>query len=132
MTNHVEVVFSMICTGITYLIGGADMAIYSLALFMAIDFITGVMVGYKTKTLTRDKSRDGLLKKATIILVLIVAVTLDRLLNNGMWVFRTLIAYFYICSEGLSILENSAKIGIPVPQKLVDALANIKTKGDGL
>ena len=63
-------------------------------------------------------------------MVLIVAVTLDRLINNGMWVFRTLIAYFYICSEGMSILENSAKIGIPVPQKLVDALANIKLKGD--
>jgi len=106
------------------------MAIYSLALFMGIDFLTGIMLAYKTKTLTREKSRDGLLKKATILMVLIVAVTLDRLINNGMWVFRTLIAYFYICSEGMSILENSAKIGIPVPQKLVDALANIKLKGD--
>ena len=128
MFKHVETVFALVGTGATYLFGGADTVLYSLALFMLLDFITGLIFGFKSKTLTKEKSRDGLLKKSTILIILIVAVILDRLLNNGMWVFRTLIAYFYICSEGLSILENSANIGVPIPTQLVDALENIKSK----
>ena len=58
--------------------------------------------------------------------MLIVAVALDRLLGNGNWLFRTLVAYFYIANEGLSILENCGTLGLPVPQKILDALAQLK------
>ena len=63
-----------------------------------------------------------------ILVVLIVAVCLDRLLNTGHWVFRTLVAYFYIANEGLSLIENCAALGAPVPQQIVDALSQLKEK----
>ena len=61
-----------------------------------------------------------------ILTVLIVAVMLDRLLNNGTWVFRTVICYFYIANEGISLLENGAALGLPIPEKLKDALIQLR------
>lgn len=59
-------------------------------------------------------------------LKIIVAVMLDRLLNTGTWVFRTLVCYFYIANEGISLLENCAGLGLPIPSKIKDALAQLK------
>lgn len=67
-----------------------------------------------------------MLKKAVIFVVLILAVSLDRLLNTGGWVFRTLVCYFYIANEGISILENCACLGVPIPQQITDALIQLK------
>lgn len=61
-----------------------------------------------------------------IFIVLIVVVMLDRLLNTGTWVFRTLICYFHISNEGISLLENGAALGAPIPDKLKDALVQLK------
>ena len=70
----------------------------------------------------------GLSKKFLIILILIGAVELDRLMSNGTWVFRTLVCYFYIANEGISLLENAGNLGLPVPEKLKAALAQLKDK----
>ena len=70
----------------------------------------------------------GLSKKFLIILILIGAVALDRLMSNGIWVFRTLVCYFYIANEGISLLENAGNLGLPVPEKLKAALAQLKDK----
>ena len=80
------------------------------------------------KNLNSHTSFIGILRKATIIIVLIVAVLLDRLMNGGTWVFRTLVCYFYIGNEAISLLENATKIGIPIPKKLVKALEQLKKK----
>lgn len=63
-------------------------------------------------------------------MVLIVAVLLDRLLNEGTWVFRTLVSYFYIANEGISILENCGKCGIPLPERLLNIFEQLKKKGE--
>ena len=60
-----------------------------------------------------------------IIIILILAVLLDRLLGQG-WIFRTLVIYFYIAMEGISILENSTRLGVPFPQKLKDILVQLR------
>ncbi|MCX0377964.1 phage holin family protein, partial [Clostridium perfringens] len=61
-----------------------------------------------------------------IFTILIVAVMLDRLLNTGNWIFRTLVCYFYIANEGISIIENASELGVPVPSKLKNALIQLK------
>ena len=58
--------------------------------------------------------------------VFIVAVLLDRLLNTGTWVFRTIVCYFYIANEGISLLENCAGLGLPVPESIQNALVQLK------
>ena len=93
---------------------------------MVLDYLTGVIRGYINKELSSDVGLRGIARKAVIFIVLIVAVALDRLLSTGNWVFRTLVCYFYIANEGLSLIENCGSLGLPIPDKLKEALAQLK------
>lgn len=128
MENVFNTVVAAIATYLTYLFGGWDTAIIVLIGFMVLDYITGVIYAYLTKTLSSEVGLKGLSKKFLIILVLIGAVMLDRLVGNGTWVFRTLVCYFYIANEGISLLENAGNLGLPIPNKLKEALEQLKTK----
>lgn len=131
MKEYINATVAAIGTGLTYIFGGWDTVIIVLVIFMALDYLTGVMAAIANKELNSNVGFKGLFKKVTILIVLIVAVLLDRLLNSDTWVFRTLVAYFYIANEAISLLENSARMGLPVPQKLLDILAQLKKKGEG-
>ncbi|MEW9096399.1 MAG: phage holin family protein [Clostridiaceae bacterium] len=113
-------------TFFTYLCGFWDTALIVLISFMILDYITGILGGMVYKDLSSEVGFKGLLRKFTIMVVLIVAVLLDRLLNDGTWVFRTLVCYFYIANEGISILENAGRLGLPLPEKLLEALSQLK------
>ena len=125
-------IFSTIvaCIGslLAYLFGVWDTSLEVLILFIALDYITGVWGACVLKRVSSIIGINGIFKKITILIVLIMAVLLDRLINNGTWAFRTLVCYFYIANEGISILENAVIIGIPVPNKLVNVLKNLKNK----
>lgn len=131
MKEYFSAFVAALGTVLTYIFGGWDTVLIILVLFMGLDYLTGVIAAIYNKTLSSDIGFKGLLKKFTVLIVLIVAVLLDRLLNSGAWVFRTLVAYFYIANEAISLLENSARMGLPVPQKLLDILAQLKKKGEG-
>ena len=113
-------------TCFTWLFGTWDTAIGILVLFMVLDYLTGVIRGYVNKELSSDVGLKGIARKAVIFIVLLTAVALDRLMNTGSWVFRTLVCYFYIANEGLSLIENCGALGLPIPDKLKDALAQLK------
>ena len=115
-----------VATALTWLIGAWDTALIVLVLFMAIDYITGVIRAYINKSLSSSVGLIGIARKSLIFIVLIVSVLLDRLLNSETWVFRTLVAYFYIANEGISLLENCVGLGLPIPQRLKDALEQLK------
>lgn len=119
---------AIVGTWITWLLGSWDTALVVLITFMCIDYISGVMKGWYKKELSSDVGLKGIARKFLIILVLIVAVSLDRLLNTGTWVFRTLACYFYIANEGLSILENAIVLGLPVPDALRAALIQLQER----
>lgn len=121
---------AVVATFLTYLFGGWDAAIGILIVFMILDYVTGVVVAYKNKTLNSEIGFKGLIKKSMILVVLIVAVMLDRLLNTGTWVFRTLVCYFYIANEGISLLENVSNLGVKIPQKLKDALEQLNNESE--
>lgn len=128
LLEYLKYIVAIIGTGFTWLFGAWDMALTILIVFMVLDYFTGVLKGYVNKELSSDIGLKGLARKAVILVVLIVAVCLDRLLNTGNWVFRTLVAYFYIANEGLSLIENCAALGAPVPSQITDALAQLKEK----
>jgi toxin secretion/phage lysis holin len=115
---------------LTYVFGGWDTCIMVLVGFIAVDYATGVISGIIQQKLNSHTGFRGLLRKCTILLVLIIAVLLDRLLNNSMWVFRTLTCYFYIANEGISIFENAGKCGIPLPKKLINTLEQLNKRGE--
>ncbi len=124
--NYIKVIVMALGTGVTWLLGTWDTAIVVLILFMALDYATGLLRAWINKEVSSDVGLMGIARKGLIFVVLIVAVMLDRLLNTGTWVFRTLVCYFYIANEGISLLENCAGLGLPIPEKIKDALAQLK------
>ena len=122
----IKIIITTMGTILTWLFGSWDTALIVLVCFMILDYITGVLRSYVNKTVSSDVGLKGIARKSVILIVLIVAVLLDRLLNAKTWVFRTLVAYFYISNEGISLLENCVRLGLPVPEKLKDALLQLK------
>jgi toxin secretion/phage lysis holin len=124
--NIFNTIIATIATGFTWIFGTWGLAIEVLITFMSLDYVTGLLRGYINKELSSDVGLKGIARKMVIFVVLIVAVMLDRLLNVDKWIFRTLVCYFYIANEGLSILENCATLGLPVPEQITNALKQLK------
>jgi len=124
--NIFKSVIATVGTSLTWLFGTWNTAIGVLVLFMVLDYLTGVIRGYVNKELSSSVGLKGIARKAVIFIVLIVAVALDRLSGTGTWVFRTLVCYFYIANEGLSLIENCGSLGLPIPAKIKDALVQLK------
>lgn len=110
---------------LTWLFGGWEVGLQILIAVMVLDYIMGLMCGYKGNKLNSKIGFAGLKKKFTILIILILAVLLDRLLGQE-WIFRTLVIYFYVAMEGLSILENAGKLDVPIPSRLKEALVQLK------
>lgn len=124
--NIFKSIVATIGTIFTWLFGTWDTALVVLVCFMVLDYCTGLLRGAINKELSSNVGLKGIARKAVIFVVLIVAVLLDRLLNTGNWVFRSLVAYFYIANEGISLLENCAQLGVPIPDKLKEMLVQLK------
>ena len=122
--NILHGIFVGLASTLTFLLGAFDTPLQILVTFIFIDYITGITRGYITKTLSSEIGSKGLVKKGSIFLVLIMAVSLDRLLGDKS-LLRTMVAYFYIFNEGISLLENLSQMGVPVPSKLKDALTKV-------
>ena len=118
--NLAKIGLAMIWTSwislILYLIGGFDILFKALLIMMALDYITGVAKGYKEKNMNSKRAYKGFWKKF-IILVIIVGATQMDIILQGMGI-RTLVLMFYVATEFLSILENAAILGVPIPEKL--------------
>lgn len=126
ITDYINMIIAALGTYFTWLFGTWDIAIAVLIIFMITDYISGVIRAYINKELSSNVGLIGITRKLMILFILIVAVALDRLMNNDTWVFRTLVCYFYISNEGISLIENAAGMGLPIPQKLVNILVQLK------
>lgn len=112
-------------TSLSFLIGGWHVSLTVLVAFIVIDIVTGVLMSLVQKRLSSKIAFVGFLKKATIMIVIVLANLLDVLTASGVPVFRTMAIYFYIGMEGLSITENLAKIGVPLPRGVKERLLQL-------
>lgn len=124
--NIFKTIIAGAATGFTWAFGAWDTALVVLIGLMVLDYATGLIKAYINKEISSDVGLRGIARKSLIFIVLIVAVMLDRLINTGTWVFRTLVCYFYIANEGISLLENCAQLGLPIPDALKNALVQLK------
>lgn len=125
MEQWISGVVSVVATTFVWLIGGVDIAFICLIVAIALDYISGLIKAYNTKTLSSSIGFRGILKKIGILILVMLSVIVDRItVNNGG--IRTLVVYYFVANEGLSILENLAQAGLPIPKKLKDALRVIK------
>lgn len=107
-------------------LGNIDGLIIALVIFAVIDYITGVLSGAIEHKLNSEVGFRGITKKVLLFLIVGVANILDVYVIGTRAVTRTAVCLFYIANEGLSIIENSARIGLPVPDKLKVILEQLK------
>ena len=129
MKTIINNVISILATYFIYLVGGIDVAFISLIVVMALDYITGVMSAIYNKKLNSKIGYKGILKKASYLLVIALGVILDKLLGQTGSV-RTLVIYFFVANDGISIIENVSEMNIPLPKKLKELLEQLKKDGD--
>ena len=107
-----------------WLIGGWDTLAKVLFGLMFLDYLTGLIVGYKMQNLNSQRAFKGLRKKLSILVILCGASLMHKLVPD--LAFRTLVGMFYCATELLSIIENVAKVGVPIPNKLKKALEQLR------
>lgn len=129
MKNIIQIIFSGIATGLSFLFGGLDMALEVLLVVMVLDYATGVLKAWVNGTLDSRIGKKGIVKKVGYLTLVVLAVCLDHLAGDT-GAIRTLIIYFFVANEGISIVENWGAIGLPLPKILIDKLEQLK--GDGV
>ena len=120
-------VSSVILTFTIYYLGGFDVALKSLLIIIIIDYITGVLSAIYNKKLSSKIGFRGILKKFAYLFIVALSVVLDKILGNTGTV-RSLVIYFFVANDGISILENVAEMNIPLPKKLTEILEQLKDK----
>ena len=126
--STIKTVFAAIGASIGYFIGGVDAMMKALLAFMALDYVTGVFVAILQKRLSSAIGFRGILKKIMILLLAGMSHIVDKHVIGSGDAIRSAVLCFYICNEGISILENAARIGIPIPPPLKTALMQNETK----
>lgn len=122
-------ILSVMLTSIVYLLGGFDIALQSLLIIMIIDYLTGIASAIYNKELSSKVGFKGILKKFSYLCVVALSVVIDNLTGQS-GLIRTLVIYFFVANDGLSIIENMAEMGVKLPQKLIDSLEQIKKNGE--
>lgn len=120
-------ILSGIGTTFIYLLGGWDVALYCLLIAIALDYVSGLMKAYTSKTLSSRIGFRGILKKLGILVLVMVGVLVDKATGESGAV-RTLVIYYFVANEGLSVIENLGEAGIPIPKFLKKALKALKDK----
>lgn len=111
----------------TFCLGGWDALITALIVLIVIDYITGVFAAGMQGKLSSSAGLKGIAKKVFILMIVALAVQIDNVApTNG--TIRSLVIYFFIANEGLSILENAGRAGLPIPDKLTKALEALGEK----
>lgn len=119
-----NILWAEISTFFVYVFGGMDAAFKCLIVIMVLDYITGVIAN--RVNLDSKIGFKGIAKKVMILALVAVGAQVDKAMGTDGYICRTLVTMFYIANESLSIVENSAKMGLPVPQKLIDCLEQLK------
>lgn len=123
--NMVQLAFAAIGGGLGWFFGEMDGFFYALIAFVVIDYLTGVMCAILDKTLSSNVGFRGIFRKVLIFVMVGIGHVIDtQLIGNGD-ALRTAVIFFYISNEGVSLLENAAHVGLPVPEKLKDVLAQL-------
>lgn len=125
MRYYIDLVISMVGAILGALFGKLDGLLIALLVFMALDYITGVINAIYSKSLSSEVGFKGLLRKALILIVVIVGHILDIYVLKVGSTVRSAVCLFYISNEGISILENAANIGLPLPEKLKKILEEV-------
>ena len=128
--TKVQMVATLIGGWLGYFLGGLDGLLIALIIFMVLDYITGLMCAIIDKKLSSAVGFRGICKKVLILMLVGLANVIDMHVAGTGSALRGAVIAFYLSNEGLSLLENAAHIGLPVPEKMKEVLAQLHGRGD--
>lgn len=125
MDRIFSLIMANVATVFIYLFEGIDVALICLLIAIIIDYLSGIIKAYVTKQLSSSIGLKGILKKVGILCIVALSVLVDRITGET-GAIRTLVIYYFVANEGLSIIENLALAGVPIPASLKKALKAIR------
>ena len=123
--DKLELAFAAVGGVVGWFLGGFDGFLYALIVFVVMDYLTGVLAAGVRKDLSSEVGFKGIAKKVCIFVLVGIANIVDTQVIHDGAAIRTAVIFFYLANEGISILENSTVIGLPVPQKLREMLQQL-------
>lgn len=128
--NTIQVIFAAIGGWLGYFLGGCDGLLIALVVFVAADYITGVMCAVADKELSSEVGFKGICRKVLIFILVGIANILDvQVIGTGS-VLRTAVIFFYLSNEGVSLLENAGHLGLPIPEKIKTVLEQLHDRSE--
>ena len=126
----IQAVFTMVGGWLGYFLGGCDGLLFALVVFVAMDYITGVMCAAADQKLSSEIGFKGICRKVLIFMMAGIANVLDvQIIGNGS-VLRTAVIFFYLSNEGVSLLENAGHLGLPIPSRLKAVLEQLHDRSE--
>ena len=129
MKEAICATLSFILSTIIYLLGGIDVALQCLLIAIVLDYISGLIKAFNTKSLSSKIGFQGIMKKIGLLLLVMVSVLVDNVTGQT-GAIRTLVIYYFVANEGLSIIENLSIAGVPIPKGLKKALKALRKEGE--
>lgn len=128
--NTIQLVFTAVGGWLGYFLGGCDGLLIALVIFVICDYLTGIMCAIADKKLSSEVGFKGICRKVLIFLLVGIAHILDvQVIGTGS-VLRTAVIFFYLSNEGVSIIENVAHLGLPIPEKLKAVLEQLHDRAE--
>lgn len=121
----IQIAFSALGGFVGWFLGGADGFLYALLAFVIIDYITGILCAVADKTLSSEVGFKGICRKVLIFALVGIGNIVDIYVMGEAGILRTAVIFFYLSNEGVSLLENSAHLGLPIPEKLKTVLSQL-------
>lgn len=131
MANTVRLDAAMLGAIVGFFFGELDGLLLALLGLIALDYCTGILVAITQKKLSSSVGFTGIARKGVILAVVAVGHIVDvHVLGGSGAVFRSAVIGFYLANEGMSILENAGKLGMPLPRKLTEVLRQLKSDSE--
>ena len=128
--NTIQVIIAAIGGWLGWFLGGCDGLLYTLLVFVALDYVTGVMCAVADKRLSSEAGFRGICRKVLIFALVGVGYALDTHVIGTGSIMRTAVIFFYLSNEGVSLFENAAHLGLPVPEKLKAVLEQLHDRAE--
>ncbi len=128
--NTIQLIFTAVGGWLGYFLGGCDGLLYTLLAFVVLDYLTGIMCAIVDKKLSSEIGFKGIFKKVLIFVLVGVGHLLDVQVLGEVGILRTAVIFFYLSNEGVSLIENAAHLGLPIPEKLKAVLEQLHDRAE--
>ena len=128
--NTIQLVFTAGGGCLGWFLGGFDGLLYALLIFVTLDYLTGVMCAVADHKLSSEVGFKGICRKVLIFALVGIGHVLDTQVIGTGSILRTAVIFFYLSNEGVSLVENAAHLGLPIPEKLKAVLEQLHDRAE--